>query len=458
MSVRPAPVLPERLDPGAIECFRILGGEIDHASGHVSLRYALDDEWAFEEVIELGPEDPAGAVRREAVERGVALLALCAGVSYYKAAAPGRIALAGGPPGPAAAELANALYGPGLAEFRWVNELALDPGELFAGGSGGGAPTAGLGPGALTAVGGGKDSVVSVEALRAAGHEQRLFSVGDADPIRRTADVSGLGRTVVTRRLSPALLAANERGARNGHVPVTAVVSVIASLVALREGRAHVVLSNERSARAGSFRAEGVEVNHQWSKGLEAERLLDRALREEVAADLRCFSLLRGASELAIARAFARLPAYHHAFTSCNRVFRLDPARRHGSWCTDCPKCRFVFLALAPWLEPAVLESIFSRNMLGDPAQLPGFLALVGVDAEKPFECVGEVEESLAAFRLLAARPEWASAAVVAAVAERVLGALPASMGDPETVLAYGEEHLIPERYRPAARAALTAR
>ena len=44
----------------------------------------------------------------------------------------------------------------------------------------------------LVAVGGGKDSIVSIEALEAAGDDVGLFSVNTYGPIQPTADVAGL--------------------------------------------------------------------------------------------------------------------------------------------------------------------------------------------------------------------------------------------------------------------------
>jgi hypothetical protein len=216
-------------------------------------------------------------------------------------------------------------------------------------------------------------------------------------------------------------------------------------------------MANERSASEGSFYEDGVEVNHQFSKGLEAERALRAALREAVGPAPEWFSLLRPASELAIARAFARLPQYHHAFTSCNTVFRLDPARRRTHWCGECDKCRFVFLILAPFLAPDRLVPIFGRDLFAEPEQLPGFLALLGLDAHKPFECVGTVAESVAAARLAAADPGWSTRPVVAALAERIARDVPPGAGDPADALRLAAEDCVPAAYRTAVEAALGA-
>ena len=135
-------------------------------------------------------------------------------------------------------------------------------------------------------------------------------------------------------------------------------------------------------------------------QGRRAEGLLRAALTAHGGLTEPYFSLLRPLSELHIAQLFARYDAYDDVVTSCNTAFKLhDPTAR---WCGDCPKCRFVFLALAPFMDRARLTRIFGTDLFADPAQVPGYLELLGIDAHKPFECVGEVEESLVALGLLA--------------------------------------------------------
>ena len=160
-----------------------------------------------------------------------------------------------------------------------------------------------------------------------------------------------------------------------------------------------IMLSNERSASDPNLIWNGHEVNHQWSKGVAAEGLLRAAVSAHAGLTEPYFSLLRSLSELHIALLFARHDAYDDVVTSCNKAFKLhDPTAR---WCGDCPKCRFVFLALAPAMDRARLTHIFGHDLFADLAQIPGFLELLGIDAHKPFECVGEVEESLVALSML---------------------------------------------------------
>jgi len=450
-------------DPTVYERFRFRSRTLDDA-GRVTLRYALDDDLEFVEEFDLPIERPLHAGARERVEPLLALTHWAAGVSYFKLAAPARVSCESGTPGPATAALLEALYSEGLGEFAYTNALPALPRPRFP--RGGDVPSLGTGAAAgapapaparvLVPVGGGKDSAVAIEILRRSGAELALFSIGDAPPIARTAAVAALPRLIVRRRLDPKLAELNAAGALNGHVPITAIVACVAALCAAVHGFDAVAMANERSASAGNLRWDGIEVNHQFSKGLRAERLLSAALAE-TGAGVRAFSVLRPASELAIARAFARLERYHPAFTSCNAIFRIDPALRAASWCRDCPKCRFVFLALAPFSSPAQLREIFGADLLDEESQFDGFALLSATGGHKPFECVGEEQESLAAVRLLAVDERWRSHVVVRRLAAEVLPRHPPTAGDPAAVLALADEHDVPAELMGDVRALLGA-
>jgi hypothetical protein len=445
---------PRVFDPAAFEVFRFVAREL-HADGRVTLSYALDDELTFVEELVLPVPGPVRDRDRERVEGLLSLLHWVAGVSYYKAAAPARIACESGEPPPAAAALLEALYSEGLGEFAYTNALAAVPRPRFPpGGVAVAAPPPAAPQRVLVPVGGGKDSAVALEIVRRAGVETSLFSIGDAPPIARTVAVSGLPRLLARRRLDPLLLECNRAGALNGHVPVTAIVVAAALLTAALWGFDAVALANERSASSASLVWDGVEINHQFSKGRRAE-LLMREATAQLPGSPDIFSVLRPASELAIARAFAGMGDYHRAFTSCNTIFRIDPALRGASWCCDCPKCRFVFLALAPFSDPAHLAEVFGADMLDDERQFEGFALLTATGGHKPFECVGEETESLAAIRLLAEDPRWRSQRVVRRLVDDVLPAHPADAGDPATALALLEEHSVPARLLDQVRAVL---
>ena len=79
---------------------------------------------------------------------------------------------------------------------------------------------------------------------------------------------------------------------------------------------------------------------------------------------------------------------------------RTGPAARFDAWCGECPKCRFVFLVLAPFLEPPAWRRSSATTCCEDLSQVEGFWDLCAA-GRKPYECVGEQRESLLAFLLL---------------------------------------------------------
>ena len=381
------------------EVMRFPSYAFDPATGEVRFDYLLDgpSPERFTEIITLPPV--RGAVP-DAVYRVLDLLHVVAGVSYYKVGAPPRIE-APKPVPPAAAALFTAVYTKGLAEYAYRNDLphVLDLEVSVPGQSPAAAAVDNSEGRPLSAVGGGKDSIVTLEILRAAGLDPAPFSVNPNPVIANVNAASGIPALAARRRLDPRLFALNKAGALNGHIPVTAINSLIAIATAVLHGLGPVVMSNERSASDPNLIWNGHEVNHQWSKGIAAEGLLRAAVTAHAGLTEPYFSLLRSLSELHIARLFARYTAYDDVVTSCNRAFKLhDPTVR---WCGDCPKCRFVFLAMAPFMDRSRLAHIFGADLFADPAQVPGYLELLGIDAHKPFECVGEVEESLVALSLL---------------------------------------------------------
>jgi hypothetical protein len=449
-----------RFDPTAHSTFRFTARSLE-PDGTLRLHYALDDEYEFVEELKL-PMPADSRVELDSLDPLLDLVHWVAGVSYYKTAAPPLVACEAGAPPPAVAAYLGALYSEGLGEFAVVNGLphvprprfAADPSRRVP------APSGANGRGlssALVPIGGGKDSIVALEIVRRAGLEATLFSVRDDAAMARTAAVAGLPRLVVERTLPlQTLRDLHDAGALNGHVPITAIIACVALLTAALHGHDAVVLANERSASAANVTYDGIEINHQFSKSARAEELL-RAAAAEIAPQLDVFSVLRPASELAIAQRFASLHDYHRAFTSCNAIFRLDPALRGASWCANCPKCRFVFLILAPFMEPDQLRAIIGSAMLDDAGQYDGFALLTATGGHKPFECVGEEEESLAAIALLAADPRWRERPVVRRLANEVLAGHDADGGRIERVLRLSGDHNVPERLMGEVHALLGA-
>jgi len=220
-------------------------------------------------------------------------------------------------------------------------------------------------------VGGGKDSIVTIECLRQAGEPVMLFSLGDAEPIAACIAAAKLPFIRVSRRLDAGLLQLNKAGALNGHVPITGILSAIALASAVMSGCNAVAMSNEHSASAPNLSVDSVEINHQYSKSLEFEQDFAQYLENFISPSIRYFSLLRPLSEIEIARRFSKYPMYFGIFRSCNTAFKQAREARGRHWCCDCPKCRFVFLALSPFCRQAGSDRNFRLQPAGrrDPAR-----------------------------------------------------------------------------------------
>jgi len=431
----------------AIRAFRFVRCAFDADTGVAQLVYAFDDGPEMIETITVpGAPFVLDAQRAEAAERALRLLHLIAGVSYYKAAVPSEIVIDAYAIDADTAALLELIYVNGLGEFAYRNGLNLHGKIRFPVSQQANtkAPSLGLREHALVAIGGGKDSLVSIEALRALGVEQTVTWIGGSQLIRACAERTGLATLNLGRALAPQLFDYNREGAWNGHIPVTVLNSAIMVFAAVLLGVDQVVFSNERSASYGSVIEGTGEVNHQWSKGWDCERAFGDYVQREIAADLHYYSLLRPLSELAVARQFAKTDRYDAHFSSCNRNFHILGERPASRWCGVCPKCHFVFLALAPFMPKPRLMGIFGRNLLDDPAQIPGFDALLEYQNHKPFECVGEGRESRAAMAALAERPEWREDALVDRFAHEIRPQLDAPELAIEPLLVIDDEHRIP--------------
>ena len=452
------------MNPVTAQTFTFVGWELDHTVEGLSLRctYALDDE-QFTEVIGVAAGGRSATVDTLPVEAAARLVFLLAGVSYYKAAAPPLIAAGPGVGGltDAEATLLLAHHVDGLGEYAYRNDLDLSglriDAEVVP------SPPVVAPPEyprrLLVPFGGGIDSIVTVEGVRATAPDADLALFVLSRPgdhfaaIEAPREVSGLPVVRAWRTLDPKILESAQRGYRNGHVPVTGILSAVALLAAAAHGRDAVVMSNEWSASAPNLNHAGRPVNHQWSKSLAFEELLRSALATSPLAGINYHSWLRPRSELWVARQFADLRRYHGAFRSCNRSFTLDPDRRLDRWCGECDKCCFIDLILAPYVAPEGLASVFDGGEpLRNAALAPAFDALCGLSGDpKPFECVGDIDECRVAAALADRRNDRAGDEVLHALARRVAAVLPGDPGDhAATLLEPLGPHCIPTGLAPA--------
>jgi hypothetical protein len=385
------------------ELFRYVDLEVSDASliGH----YELDGRHFSEEV----HFENVTSLQRPALVAVAQLWFFLAGLSYYKAGAARHVDLGDTPIGVKGRALFDAALRDGLGEFSFRNNLPLDD-VIITGGTEATTYSPTLEPSrVLIPFGGGIDSVVTLTQLE---HLDRsLFIVSPAegrfDPLETTAAVSKLDVVRATRRLDPQILRGDDNFF-NGHVPVTAMVTLLAALAALASGHGAVAMSNEHSSSAPNVRWRERDVNHQWSKSWEAEVLIGDAIGERVGADFVVASFLRDRSELWVAQQFATASEYHHVFRSCNRAYSQSPGQRAKNWCGMCDKCLFIDLILAPFIDRATLREIFASEPVSDPRLDDSLRSLIGLGLEhKPFECVGDPDESAVALRHVSQLLQW---------------------------------------------------
>ena len=396
-------------NPQVIKQFRFLSHSFEPSSSLLRLRYGFDNTHEFEEVLEFkGGKKLLTEKELQCIEKLGHLVHLVAGISYYKAACPQEISLSSSISQSLAAFL-DTLYLQGLGEFSFKNNLSLS-GKIrfpFDMDSKSEAVSTPLSRKSAVLIGGGKDSLVSIELLKKANEPLILLSVGSNPLISEVAKATSCEHIVIERTLSKNLFSLNSEGALNGHVPITAILSFVAAFAAILYDFDTIIVSNERSASSGNIEFDGMEVNHQFSKSLLCEKMIAECIQTYGIKDISYFSLLRPLSELSIAKYFSGLTQYHQVFSSCNTNFKKIGPLPSDRWCKKCPKCEFVFLMLAPFMDPKDLSEIFGGNLLENLDSWVGYQELLGLTLHKPFECVGEKEEVIAAFALLAKDLRW---------------------------------------------------
>lgn len=251
----------------------------------------------------------------------------------------------------------------------------------------------------IVPIGGGKDSVVSLEILgggRSTANGERsqaqrplpliMNPRGATVECVRQAGYSLDDVIVIKRSIDKHLLELNAQGFLNGHTPFSAMLAFYTLLASALTGvRCRIALSNENSANESTVKDSSV--NHQYSKSLEFENDFRHYVAQNISPEFNYYSFLRPLSELQIAMLFAHYPHYFDVFKSCNAGSKQD------IWCGKCAKCLFAYIILSPFIEPKRLDAIFGHNLLDDESLRPFFNELRGLTESKPFECVGTVDE-----------------------------------------------------------------
>jgi hypothetical protein len=377
-------------------------------SGGLSIRFTfnLADQYKFYPTLFI-PRKSCILPDKEIAER-LPLLVFHIGmielISYWKVACPPKVII--NPSTLTSGQISwwKKLYYHGLGEFLYLNSIDIDvdnlmdivvvPNQTLK------RANFPLTDSVLIPVGGGKDSCVTLELLGNTPGTTPLImnprgaSLGSA----RTKGFSDNQIFEVHRQIDPSLLLLNEKGFLNGHTPFSALLGFITLLASAMTGKKYIALSNESSANEPTI--PGTTINHQYSKSLTFESDLREYISQWIHPDISYFSFLRPLNELQIASLFSRYTAFHPVFRSCNAGSKTN------EWCGKCAKCLFTWIILSPFIGENELLQIFGKNLWQDPLLRRYFDQLTGIAEEKPFDCVGTVNEVNAAIQEVIKRKE----------------------------------------------------
>ena len=334
------------------------------------------------------------------LRRYVFSLGMVEAISYYKLVCPRKFKIEVGSLDDFEIEWWKKLFYKGLGEFMYKNniDIRMDRFVEFE-------CEKGIHPalrdtkkyyGVMVPVGGGKDSVVSLELFKGMQEEGiYTYSINANNTINNVIDrcEHKKGDFRATRTLDPKIIELNEKGFLNGHIPFSAVVAFSSVITAYLNGMKYIALSNEASANESTVRDSFV--NHQYSKSFEFEQDFTKYIERISDTDIHYFSFLRPLLEVGIAKIFAEeCEEYHDVFRSCNK------GSKEGKWCGECAKCLFVYIILSPFLDEYRIKAMFNGEKLLDKESLDEtFKQLCGFSDVKPFECVGTRGEVLACMK-----------------------------------------------------------
>ncbi|MCX6926108.1 MAG: hypothetical protein NT154_23300 [Verrucomicrobia bacterium] len=170
--------------------------------------------------------------------------------------------------------------------------------------------------------------------------------------------------------------------------------SLFAALpVLMQHGHRTMVLAHERSANTGNliWDRTGEDINHQWGKSYEAERLLNNYIRTELISNVSYYSLLQPVYDTTI---FNLLRLNQHLITATHSCNIAKP------WCGRCPKCAYVWLNYMAYLDSERVCQTIPGNLFEVEENQRWFFEMLGLGEHTPFECIGQIEEVRLAFEL----------------------------------------------------------
>ena len=254
----------------------------------------------------------------------------------------------------------------------------------------------------LVPIGGGKDSIVTLELLKQSKENITCFGLNPTNAAQKIMRTAKCDFIIAKREIDNRLLKMNQSGFLNGHTPFSAYLAFLTTLISVLFNKKYIAISNERSSNESNLKYLGKDINHQYSKSFDFEEKFRLYSKKYLTKDVEYFSILRPLYEIQVAKLFSRLSEYFPVFISCNEAYKTNSGTKKPSkrWCCNCPKCLFIFVILYPFIKEREIVKIFGENIFEKKTLLPIMKGLIGEDKLKPFECVGTRKESIIAFYL----------------------------------------------------------
>ena len=238
--------------------FTFVNQRVTRTEGKLSLAFdfSLDDRYYFRPTLEIPSSScldwdviPEAQLQSLAFQIGLTEL-----VSYWKIACPKRVIVKPFSLTESQKRFWKKLYYNGLGEFLYLNSITIPEADLMEFETVEPQPFAKvdlpLEEKTLVPIGGGKDSVVTLECLRS---EMPVIPLivnprGATLNCVKTAGFEEKGFIVINRTLDPTMLKLNAEGYLNGHTPFSALLAFISVLVAFGSRSKNIALSNTNTA------------------------------------------------------------------------------------------------------------------------------------------------------------------------------------------------------------------
>lgn len=385
-------VLRQEFEKFTFECFTITTSE---QSLNIVFHFSLDEKIHFKPETKLPFNqyfNKNNLPKKEDLNSIAFHMGLIELISYWKAACPKTIHIKPYNLTIAQQSFWRKIYYFGLGEFFHTNKIEINYDDFFEFSFGNKLPFPKIDLVAtnevMIPIGGGKDSVVSLEIIKGMNFKAIPFIINPRGASWESALAAGYDENEIismSRSIDPQLLKLNQEGYLNGHTPFSAMLAFSGLLAAHCCKISNMALSNEASANEPTV--IGTDINHQYSKSFEFETDFRNYVHQHISPNFNYYSLLRPLSELQIAALFSKTDKYNKIFKSCN------VGSKNNVWCCQCSKCLFTYIILSAFLKEEKMIEIFGENLFQNEKLIDTLLELSGQTEEKPFECVGTIEE-----------------------------------------------------------------